>query len=119
MKQKSDGSTAFCFGNCTMSGKGVYSSFTRYLVKKLKELGYDLYSRDEFNTSQMFPELGERVIEAGNDKIRIKYCPSIKVHIHRDIMAAENMADILVYEINGLSRPEYLSRQVVNLQKSN
>jgi hypothetical protein len=30
-------------------------------------------------------------------------------------MAAENMADILVYEINGLSRPEYLSRQVVNL----
>ena len=41
---------------------------TRYLVKKLKELGYDLYSRDEFNTSQMFPELGERVIEAGNEK---------------------------------------------------
>jgi hypothetical protein len=31
-------------------------------------------------------------------------------------MAAENMADILVYEINGLSRPEYLSRQV---EKSN
>jgi hypothetical protein len=29
------------------------------------------------------------------------------------------MADILVYEINGLSRPEYLSRQGVNLQKSN
>ena len=59
----------------------------------------------------MFPELGERVIETGNDKIRIKYCPS-KVHIHRDIMAAENMADILVYEINCLSRPEYLSRQI-------
>jgi hypothetical protein len=38
IKQKSDGSTALCFGNCTMSGKGVYSSFTRYLVKKLKEL---------------------------------------------------------------------------------
>jgi hypothetical protein len=29
----------------------------------------------------MFPELGERVIETGNDKIRIKYCPSIKVHL--------------------------------------
>jgi hypothetical protein len=27
-------------------------------------------------------------------------------------MAAENMVDILVYEINGLSRPESLSRQV-------
>jgi hypothetical protein len=80
IKQKSDGSTAFCFGNCTMSGKGVYSSFTRYLVKKLKELV--IYSRDEFNTFQMFPELGERVIEAGNDKIRIKYCPTIKVHIY-------------------------------------
>jgi hypothetical protein len=60
MKQISDGSTALYFGNCTMSGKGVYSSsFTRYLVKKLKEFGYDLYSRDEFNTSQMFPELKE------------------------------------------------------------
>jgi hypothetical protein len=46
------------------------------LVKKLKELV--IYSRDEFNTFQMFPELGERVIEAGND---IKYCPSIKVHL--------------------------------------
>jgi hypothetical protein len=67
----------------------------------------------------MFPELGERVIETGNDKIRIKYCPSIKVHIHRDIMAAENMEDMLVYEIDGLSKPEYLSRQVANLQKSN
>jgi hypothetical protein len=51
------------------------------LFGKVKELV--IYSRDEFNTSQMFPELGERVIEAGNDKIRIKYCPSIKVHIHR------------------------------------
>ena len=29
MKQKSDGSAAFSFGNCTMSGNGVYSSFTR------------------------------------------------------------------------------------------
>jgi hypothetical protein len=38
MKQKSVGSTASCFGNSTMSGKGVYSSFTRYLIKKLKEL---------------------------------------------------------------------------------
>jgi hypothetical protein len=27
------------------------------------------------------------------------------------------MADMLVYEINGLSMPEYLSRQVVNLQE--
>jgi hypothetical protein len=51
------------------------------LVKKRKGLGYDLYSRDEFNTSQMFPELGERVIETGNDKMK-KYCPS-KVHILR------------------------------------
>jgi hypothetical protein len=44
-----------------MSGKGVYS-FTRYLVKKPKELGYDLYSRDEFNSSKMFPELGEELL---------------------------------------------------------
>jgi hypothetical protein len=27
-------------------------------------------------------------------------------------MASENMADMLVYEINGLSRPKYLSRQM-------
>jgi hypothetical protein len=27
-------------------------------------------------------------------------------------MASENMADMLVYEINGLSRPEYFSRQI-------
>jgi hypothetical protein len=32
-------------------------------------------------------------------------------------MAAEKMADMLVYEINGLSRPEYLSGQVCQLAK--
>ncbi len=53
----------------------------------------------------MFPELGERVVEAGNDKIRIKYC-TVLASIHRDIMATENMTDILVHEING---SEYLS----------
>jgi hypothetical protein len=37
--------------------------------------GIDFYSRDEFNTWQMFPK-NLRVIEAGNGKMRIKYSPS-------------------------------------------
>ena len=91
--------------SCRLLGgmwENIYTSFVNdYQTKKL-------------NCNSV--NLQERVIEAGHDKIRIKYCPS-KVHIHRDIMAAENMTDILVYEINGLSRPEYLSWQVVNCKK--
>jgi len=98
MNEKSDGSEVFCLGDC-MSGKssgvGKYAGFQNYLVKKLRELKYCVVFRSEYLTSQKFPEVGYQTSFAGANKIRIKYCEELDLYIHRDIMAAENMADIL------------------------
>jgi hypothetical protein len=59
----------------------------------------------------MFPELGERVIEAGNEKIRIKYCPSpytSRYYGSKEHSRYFSCSRYLVDEINGLSKPEYL-----------
>jgi hypothetical protein len=56
----------------------------------------------------MFPGLGERIVETGNDKKIL----SQQSPFNRDSMAAENMGNVLVYVSNG-SRPEYLSSQVL------
>jgi hypothetical protein len=50
------------------------------------------------------------------NKMRIKYCAELDIYIHRDIMAAENMADILAYELifGADERPQYLTKQKCN-----
>ncbi len=40
-----------------------------------------------------------------------------KILYTHEILTAENMSHILVYEINGLARPEHHFWQVVNLKK--
>jgi hypothetical protein len=99
MNEKSDGFEVFCLGGC-MSGKasgvGKYAGFQNYQVKKLRELKYCV---SEYLTSQKFPGVGYQTSFAGMNKMRIKYCAELDIYNHRDIMAAENMADILAYEL--------------------
>ena len=108
MNEKSDGFEVFCLGGC-MSGKasgvGKYAGFQNYLVKKLRELKYCVVFRSEYLTSQKFPGVGYQTSFAGMVKMQIKYCAELDI---RDIMAAENMADILAY------RPQYLTKQKCN-----
>jgi hypothetical protein len=115
MDEVSDGSVVFSCGDCFVdSGDivGYYSAFVRYFIKKVRQLGYKVIFEDEFHTSQKFPMLGYQVKGTGRNRIRIKYCSELSVYIHRDIMAGENMADILVAKIKGLLRPTYLQRNM-------
>ena len=110
----SDGTVAFCFGDCQMGSSGSsasYLTFQSYLVKKLRQLEYFITFEDEYFTSQRFPILGHETNLSGDNGIRIKYCRKVDVHINRDIMAAENMADILASRMLNLDRPHYLSRR--------
>ena len=110
-----DGSVIFCVGDCMMgtaSSVGSYAGFQKALIKKVRELGYLVVFRSEFNTSQKFPIEGHQTSYSGSNGIRIKFCKELGIHIHRDVMAAENMADILASEILGLERPKYLRKTV-------
>jgi len=96
----------------TASAVGSYAGFQKSLVKKVRELGYLVVFRSEYNTSQKFPIEGYQTSYSGSNAIRIKYCKELGVHIHRDVMAAENMVDILAAEILGLKRPNFLDKTV-------
>lgn len=114
----SDGTLAFSIGNCVMGtagNVGSYAGFQKYLVKHLRQLGYKVFFDSEYLTSQKFPLVGYQTEFSGKNRIRIKYCKELDIHIHRDIMAAENMADILASKLFGLERPFYLKRQPVRL----
>ena len=107
----SDGSVVFSFGDCKM-GKvgnvGVYAGFQTYLVKHLRQLGYSCIFDSEYFTSQKFPISGHLTEFSGMNMMRIKYCRELDIYIHRDLMAAENMCDILACKLLGLERPDYL-----------
>lgn len=114
MSRRSDGTVAFCFGDSPMGVTGQigdYGRFQNYVVKKLRQLGYKVIFRSEYLTSQKFPIHGFQTEFSGSNRIRVKYCKELDIHIHRDIMAAENMADILASEILNRERPFYLSRE--------
>ena len=108
---RSDGTVVFSVGDCeigTPGSIGYYSTFTRYLVKRVRELGYPVVLHSEHNTSQCFPIAGYRTVPSGADKIRIKYCAELDMHIHRDVMGGENMADVQAAELRNLGRPQHL-----------
>ena len=113
--QQSTGDTVFCIGDCLMgtaSSAGSYAGFQKYLVTKLRQLGYQCIFDSEHNTSQKFPIAGYQTEFSGQNGIRIKHCKELGIHIHRDIMAAENMCDILASKLIGLERPSYLKKTV-------
>lgn len=85
--EKADGSVIFCIGDCLMgtaSTAGKYSSFQKFLVQKVRELGYLVVFRNEYYTSQKFPLVGHQTTLSGDNKIRIKYCRELNIHIHRE-----------------------------------
>jgi len=110
--EKSDGTLLFTLGDSPIGkpGKvGYYSKFSRYLLKRLQELGYAVLYVDEYMTSQVFPG-GHSTVLSGENRIRIKYCRALQIHINRDLLGGENMADIGAAQVQGRSRPAYLVR---------
>ena len=108
MHHSSDGSVAIVLGDCMMgsaSAVGTYAKFQNYLVKKLRQLKYKVFFRSEYKTSQIFPLTEYQTSLSGADRMRIKYCRELKIHINRDVMAGENMTDNFVHELKGMEKP--------------
>lgn len=102
----------FVMGDCNVGSSGMYSSFERHLVHKLRSLGYIVIFESEYNTSQVCPECHEKTIYAGKG-IRIKHCINCdpNLYMHRDVMAGDNLARIGLLILMKEKRPQYLSKQ--------
>ncbi|KAK3810077.1 MAG: hypothetical protein J3Q66DRAFT_391248 [Benniella sp.] len=81
------------------------SSFTSYFVQKVRSLGYIVIGVNEYYTSKRCPECHQFV---GQMEIRRLYCSNCKVKFHRDVMAGENIANIVQSYLVHQRRPLYL-----------
>ena len=90
------------------------------MIRRLRGLGYNLQFLDEFYTSQSCPRCKnnkKRTEYLSKHSCRIKYCRHRDIYFHRDIMAGENMVNLLDDSLMGTARPEYLTwnRDNVNI----
>ncbi|KAI3653511.1 hypothetical protein MP228_001458 [Amoeboaphelidium protococcarum] len=104
--QKSNGQVVFGIGNAQFDSKQtIHLSFQRHFVQKVKSLGYPVVFLNEYLTSQKAPCCGCVCESFG---MRIKYCRNCHKFYHRDIMAAENLTQVLICLICDEPRPKYL-----------
>ncbi|KAG0303308.1 hypothetical protein BGZ97_001957 [Linnemannia gamsii] len=90
----------------TRSGlSSLHSSFLSYFIQKARSLGYLVVGLNEFYTSKKCPGCGLFVCQVD---MRRFYCPNCRVYHHRDVMAAENMANITQGYLAHQERPDYL-----------
>ena len=100
----------FCFGDAQWGRTGVWDSFETHLIQILRSIGVPCIFQSEYLTSQKCCCCGAQTAFAGK-LYRVKYCKDCEKHLHRDIMAAENMAKILECILKGEVRPAYLCKQ--------
>ena len=100
----------FCFGDAQWGRTGVWDSFETHLIQVLRSIGVPCIFESEYFTSQKCCCCGAQTRFAGK-MYRVKFCDSCSKHLHRDIMAAENMAKILDCILKGEMRPVYLCKQ--------
>ncbi|KAG9066448.1 hypothetical protein KI688_001674 [Linnemannia hyalina] len=70
-----------------------------------RSLGYIVVGQNEYYTSKKCPHCGLFVAQV---TLRRLFCPHCHVYHHRDVMAAENMANIIQGYLIDQERPEYL-----------
>ncbi|KAF9342531.1 hypothetical protein BGX34_008005, partial [Mortierella sp. NVP85] len=71
----------------------------------VRSLGYVVIGVNEYYTSKRCPECHQFV---GQMEIRRLYCSNCKVKFHRDVMAGENIANIVQSYLVDQRRPLYL-----------
>ncbi|KAG9061323.1 hypothetical protein KI688_007301 [Linnemannia hyalina] len=74
-------------------------------LRVARSLGYIIVGLNEYYTSKKCPHCGHFVAQV---TLRRFYCPECQVYHHRDVMAAENMANIVRGYLEKQERPEYL-----------
>ncbi|KAG9060844.1 hypothetical protein KI688_007913 [Linnemannia hyalina] len=81
------------------------STFLSFFVQKARSLGYLVVGLNEYYTSKKCPHCGLFVALV---TLRRFFCPTCHVYHHRDVMAAENMANLVRGYLEKQQRPEYL-----------
>ena len=94
-------------GDFDSAKSSLHTVFEEYFVRKVRSLGYLVVWMDEYFTSQKCP-CCHGFTEFIN--MRLKFCRTCGKMYHRDLMAAENMVNILYGETHGNGRPGYLKR---------
>ncbi len=119
--RQEDSSSKVMIGIGNSPVKGHAGPFVRYLISKLRSLGFNnIFSVEEEFTSQKCCHCGHQTEEVENMRYRIKKClrEGCQVYHHRDIMAGHNIANILEgYAAQG-KRPNYLPCHSSALGKS-
>lgn len=112
LKKDPSAQVFFFFGLGDVGGHG--GPCIRFLIRKLKGLGYDqIYAIDEFCTSQFCPCCGCHVKDVDDTRDRIKYCYTDKGcgrYFHRDKMAGVNIAYCGERELRERDRPTRFTR---------
>ncbi|KAF9312624.1 hypothetical protein BG003_006091, partial [Podila horticola] len=83
----------------------LHSSFLSYFVPLVRSLGYIVVGLNEFYTSKKCPSCQEFVAQV---TLRELFCPHCRKYYHRDVMAAQNMSNIVRGYIENQKRPRYL-----------
>ncbi|KAF9126055.1 hypothetical protein BGX30_000181 [Mortierella sp. GBA39] len=90
----------------TRSGlSSLHSTFLEYFIQMARSLGYVVVGLNEYYTSKKCPGCGLFVAQVD---MRRFYCSHCHVYHHRDVMAAENMANIVHGYLLDQERPDYL-----------
>ncbi|KAF9561473.1 hypothetical protein EC968_005761 [Mortierella alpina] len=90
------------------SGSGLTSmdrAFASYFIRTCHALGYLVVGLNEFYTSKKCPHCHDFVAQV---TLRQLYCPHCRVYFHRDVMAGNNLCNVIDGYLQKGDRPEYL-----------
>ena len=87
------------------SSKSRHVMFVRYLIRKLRPLGYTIVGVNEYFTSKKCP-FCEEFVEM--HAMRRLYCRRCNTWFHKDVLAADNMVNIVRGFLQTDDRPAYL-----------
>ncbi|KAG9321116.1 hypothetical protein KVV02_000698, partial [Mortierella alpina] len=88
------------------SGLGsLHEKFASFFIQKCRSLGYVVLGVNEFYTSKRCPQCKNFVAQV---TLRRLFCNECRTYVHRDVMASNNMANIVQSHLVYLRRPDYL-----------
>ncbi|KAG0369561.1 hypothetical protein BGZ54_009622, partial [Gamsiella multidivaricata] len=83
----------------------LHGTFLSYFIPLARSLGYVVVGIEEYYTSKKCPNCEEFVAQV---TIRQLFCPHCGKYYHRDVMAAQNMSNIVQGHLLEQKRPLYL-----------
>ncbi|KAF9943841.1 hypothetical protein BGZ65_000123, partial [Modicella reniformis] len=83
----------------------LHTSFQEYFVQKVRSLGYVVLGINEFYTSKKCPTCHQFLCQVEIRRLHCEHCMTL---VHRDVIAAENMCNIIRGYLLDQKRPRYL-----------